>query len=112
MRNTVDICNNLTDIDAMMSRIECSAGTWIDAEMVCSDIGQFRRRGKVRHCKTGQLVSVLGAIPDTYFSIPATTKTEHGYVTSADDGALEFRPHTEQTQSPAEYRKEYRRACR
>lgn len=86
--------------------------TWIEGEMMCSDIGQFRRRGLAFHEKSGELVRFDGAIPDTYFSIPATTKTEHGYVTGREDGELEFRPHTKQTLSPVEYRKKYRERCK
>jgi hypothetical protein len=54
----------------------------------------------------------MGGIPDTFFSIPATTKEQHGYVTGRDDGELEFRPHTDQSQSPAEFRKQYKKDCK
>jgi hypothetical protein len=84
--------------------------TSIDCEEVCSDIGQFRRKFKAFHCKTGELVKGVGAIPDSFFSIPATTDKEHGYVTMRHDGELEFRPHTAQDNlTPAEYRRQYRR---
>lgn len=86
--------------------------TWIDREEVCRDIGQFNRRATVFHISTGKLVNCRAAIPDTFFSIPATTATEHGYITGRDDGELEFRPHTDQTKTPAEFRKEYRKRCR
>ena len=84
--------------------------TWVEGEMWCTDYGQFRRRGLVRHSVTKALVRVRCDVPDTYFSIPATTDTEHGYVTTADSGELEFRPHTTQDQTPAEFRKETRKA--
>jgi len=85
--------------------------TWVEGEMMCTDYGQFKRRGLVRHAKTKELVRVQCDIPDTFFSIPATTTTEHGYVTGNDDTKeFEFRPHTEQKQTPAEYRKKVRRA--
>ena len=83
--------------------------TWIEGEEWCTDYGQFRRRGLVRHCETKKLVNVRLDIPDSYFSIPATTDTEHGYVTSTEEG-FEFRPHTDQTQTPTEFRKEVKKA--
>jgi hypothetical protein len=68
----------------------------------------------VRHETTGELVRVRLDIPDTWFSIPATTKNEHGFVTSREDaaGAAEFLfiPHTHQSQTPAQFRKETRAA--
>lgn len=91
-------------------------GTWIDSEEVQTDYGQFRRRGLVIHSRTKELVKVRMDMADTVFSIPATTDTEHGYVTTfvhGDNAELEdfeFRPHTEQTQTPAEYRRSMRRA--
>ncbi len=88
--------------------------TWIDGEMVCTDHGKFERRGIVRHSKTGKLVTVKADVADTFFSIPATTQNEHGYVSVVDLGdygtELHFRPHTEQKQSPAAYRREVRKA--
>lgn len=81
-------------------------------EEMCRDYGQFRRKARVFHSKTGELVTCRADIPDTYFSIPATTKTEHGYITGRDDGELEFRPHTFQdVQTPAEFRKQYKKDC-
>lgn len=75
--------------------------TCIEGESLCSDYGQFRRKGLVRHEKTRELVRVRADIPDTWFSIPATTESEHGFVTSREDaeGNAEFLfiPHTEQT---------------
>lgn len=84
--------------------------TWLEGEMWCTDYGQFRRRGLVRHSGTKELVRVRADVADTFFSIPATTDTEHGYVTGADSGELEFRPHTSQEQTPAQFRKELRKA--
>lgn len=86
--------------------------TWIEGEMWCTDYGQFRRRGLVRHSKTGELVKCRLDIPDTVFSIPATTDTEHGYVTGNDNGEFEFRPHTDQSASPVQFRKNYRKDCK
>lgn len=86
--------------------------TSIEPEEKCSDIGQFRRKAKAFHSKTGKLVTCQAGIPDTCFSIPATTKTEHGYITGREDGELEFRPHTDQTMTPVEYRKDYRKQCK
>lgn len=89
--------------------------TWIEGEMMCSDVGQFRRRAYVIHKQTGQLVLCTATIPDTYFSIPATTKTETGYITSEEVDAVNrfvFVPHTEQNETPAAFRKAYRKACR
>ncbi len=85
--------------------------TWIEGEMMCTDYGQFRRRGLVRHSVSGELVRVRCDIPDTYFSIPATTATEHGYVTGTETG-FEFRPHADQTESPVQYRAGVRKAYR
>lgn len=88
--------------------------TCIEGECLCTDHGKFERRGLVRHEKTKGLVRVRLDIPDTWFSIPATTATEHGFVTSREDaaGAAEFLfvPHTEQTKTPAQFRKETRAA--
>jgi len=85
--------------------------TWIEGEMMQDDYGQFKRRGLVVHSVTKELVSVRLDIADTYFSIPATTDKEHGYITGNDDnGEFEFRPHTDQSQSPSDYRKECRRS--
>lgn len=87
--------------------------TFIDSEEVCTDIGQFRRRALAIHSKTGQLVACKAAVADTFFSIPAVTPTEHGYITGGrDDGELEFRPHTDQTMTPTKYKKDYRRRCK
>ena len=86
--------------------------TFIDPEEKCRDIGQFVRRALVFHSKTNELIACKAAIPDTYLSIPATTTTEHGYITGREDGELEFRPHTDQTMTPAEYRKDYRKRCK
>ena len=87
--------------------------TWLEGEMWNTDYGQFRRRGLVRHAKqSGVLVKVRCDVPDTYFSIPATTDTEHGYVTvNNDTGELEFRPHTDQAKmTPAQFRKSVKKA--
>jgi hypothetical protein len=86
--------------------------TCIESEYLCSGYGQFARRGLVRHEKTRELVRVSLDIPDTWFSIPAVTKTEHGFITSREDesGAAEllFVPHTDQTRTPAQFRKDVR----
>jgi len=83
--------------------------TWMEGELWNTDYGQFRRRGLVRHSVTKKLVRVRADVPDTVFSIPATTAEEHGFLACLD-GKLEFRPHTTQDFSPAEYRKEVRKA--
>lgn len=81
------------------------------SEDVQTDYGQFRRKGKVFHKNTGKLVSVRADIADTYFSIPAVTATEHGFISvNEDTNELQFTPHTEQTQTPAEYRKSLKKA--
>jgi len=87
-------------------------GTGIEAEAACMDYGQFRRKAIAVHSVTGKLVKCRGDIPDTYFSIPATTDTEHGYLTGNDKGELEFRPHTEQNETPAQFRAKTRKAYR
>ena len=90
--------------------------TWIDSEDVQTDYGQFRRRGLVIHCKTKQLVKVRLDMPDSFFSAPATTDTEHGFVTTFDNEHnngikdFEFRPHTDQTMTPSEYRRSVKEA--
>jgi hypothetical protein len=87
--------------------------TWIEGEMMQDDYGQFKRRGLVVHSVTNELVTVRLDIADTYFSIPATTNKEHGYITgNGDTGEFEFRPHTDQSQSPSDYRKQYRKDCK
>lgn len=86
--------------------------TWIDREERCRHIGSFARRATVFHSVTGKLVNCRAAIPDTVFSIPATTATEHGFITGRDDGELEFVPHIVQRESPEDFRKSYRKNCR
>lgn len=88
--------------------------TFIDPEEKCKDIGHFTRNALVYHSiRTGGLVKCKATIPDTFFSIPATTNEEHGYITSRNDGELEFRPHTDQSkETPAQFRKNYKKACR
>jgi hypothetical protein len=84
--------------------------TSLDSESVQTDYGQFRRKGKAFHRVTGKLVSVRADIADTWFSIPATTATEHGYLSMNDEGELQFTPHTEQTETPAQFRKSLKKA--
>ena len=85
--------------------------THLMSEDVQTDYGQFRRKGKAFHRNTGKLVSVRADIADTWFSIPATTATEHGFISvNEDTKELQFTPHTEQTQTPAEYRKSLKKA--
>lgn len=88
----------------------CKGGTWIEAEEACSDYGQFKRKAIAKHNVTGELVNCRVDIADTFFSIPATTKTETGYITGTDLGELEFRPHISQDETPAQYRKSVKRA--
>lgn len=88
-----------------------AGSTWIEGEMWCSDYGQFRRRGLVRHAITNELVKVRCDIPDTFFSIPATTNTEHGFVMGTDEPEFKFVPHTDQEGlTPAEYRKSVKKS--
>jgi hypothetical protein len=87
--------------------------TFIDREEKCTKIGQFSRKSKAFHSKTNQLVICMATIPDTFFSIPATTEDEHGYIGLRDDGELEFRPHTDQGGiTPDQYRKNYKKGCK
>ncbi len=86
--------------------------TFIEPEEKCRDLGQFTRKAKVFHSKTGELVKCRATIPDTFFSVPATTDKEHGYITVRPDWELEFRPHNDQSKSPAQYRKDYRKRCK
>jgi hypothetical protein len=86
--------------------------TWIEGELWCTEYGQFSRRGLVRHSTTGELIKVRCDIPDTYFSMPATSRNQHGYVTSNDNKEFEFRPHTDQIQSPKDFRKQYKKDCK
>lgn len=91
--------------------IRCSADTWVDSEEVCSDIGQFRRKFRAIHQDTRCVVRGKAAVADTFFSIPATTVKEHGFLTN-ENGVLVFVPHTDQSQTPADYRKECRQQCK
>ena len=85
--------------------------THLMSEDVQTDYGQFRRKGKVFHRDTGKLVSVRADIADTWFSIPATTELEHGFISvNGDTKELQFTPHIQQTQTPAEYRKSLKKA--
>lgn len=82
--------------------------TWIEGEMWCTDYGQFRRRALARHKKTNELVLCHADIPDTYFSIPACTESEHGYITSSETG-FEFNPDLDQSQPIKQWKKQYRK---
>jgi hypothetical protein len=85
--------------------------SYLMPESVQSDYGQFRRKGKVFHRVTGKLVSVRADISDTWFSIPATTVAEHGFLSMNDETKeLQFTPHTEQTETPAQFRKSLKKA--
>ena len=90
--------------------------TQIESEGLCSDYGRFERKGEVRHVLSKQLVRVRADIADTWFSIPATTATENGYVTSREeaDGSKElvFIPYTSQNERPAQYRARVRKESR
>lgn len=92
-------------------------GTWIDPEERCCDIHNFSRQAMALHHETGELLRCKATINDTWFSTPATTDTQHGYITGAgsEDGKerwLEFRPHTDQTMTPAQWRRDYKRRCK
>ena len=54
----------------------------------CSDYGQFRREFVALHDKTGAVVRGRADIPDTHFSIPATTDHEHGFLMINDEDEL------------------------
>jgi len=84
--------------------------TWIEGEMMNLDYGQFRRRGLVWHSVTGELVQVRLDVPDTFFSIPATTETEYGFVTVKAKGEFMFIPNDEQRVSPAQFRKDLKKS--
>ena len=83
--------------------------TSIQSEEVQNDYGHFGRIARAFHKDTGEIVNCRADIPDTFFSIPATTKDQHGCITGRDDGELEFRPHTNQTQTPASFRNQYKK---
>ena len=85
--------------------------TQIESEGLCTDYGRFERKGEVRHVLSKQLVRVRADISDTWFSIPATTATETGYVTSRGD-ELVFIPHTSQSETPVQYRARVRKESR
>jgi len=83
--------------------------TCIESEELCTDYGKFERKGEVRHKVSRELIRVRADIADTWFSIPATSDIEHGYVTAQEkvDGLRElvFIPHTNQLdETPAQYR--------
>lgn len=84
--------------------------TWLESEQVQSDYGQFQRRGLVRHAVSGKLIRVWADIPDTYFSAPATTEKESGYLLAANGEEIIFMPYEDQSQTPAEFRKEVKGA--
>ena len=81
--------------------------TCIESEELCTGYGKFERKGEVRHRMSGELVRVRADLSDTWFSIPATTATEHGFVLLSCLGGEEmvFIPHTNQLdETPAQYR--------
>lgn len=92
--------------------------TWIEGEMWCTDYGQFRRRALVYHKDTDQLVSCKADVPDTFFSIPAYTKTEHGFITCREEPdtnkptGFVFNPDKDQSQSVKDWKKEYKKCYR
>jgi len=88
--------------------IRFSANTWVEPEDCCTDYGQFRRKFRAYHKNTRCIVTGKADVADTFFSIPATTKAEHGFLTN-DDGLLVFYPHDDQTETPSDWRKAYAR---
>ena len=85
--------------------------THLMSEDVQNNYGQFRRKGKVFYRKTEKLISVRADIADTWFSIPATTASEHGFVSiNTESGEFQFIPHMDQTQTPSDYRKSVKKA--
>lgn len=86
---------------------EFEEGTYLESEAACNMPWQFKRKGKASHDKASKPVKVRAAVADTFFSIPATTKEEHGYL-YMDNGVLTFAPHDDQPKTPSQYRKRYR----
>ena len=84
--------------------------TYIDSEEVCRGADDFNRKALAFHAHTQELVRCKAAVADTYFTISATTETEHGYIVIRDDNELQFRPDIHQNQTPAEFRRTYKKA--
>ena len=84
--------------------------TCMESDELCTDYGKFERKGEVRHKVSRELIRVRADLADTWFSIPATSDIEHGYVTAQENpdgirGELVFIPHTNQLdETPAQYR--------
>lgn len=97
-----------------MAAFPITAGpTWLDSEVVQSDYAQFRRRGIVRHALTNALIPIWADMPDTYFSTPAITKNEAGYISITEcrpdyGDYLTFHPYKDK--KPGELKKELRKA--
>lgn len=89
----------------MSERNRYGEETWMDEEEVQTDYGQFRRKFVANHRFSNRKVAGRADIPDTCFSIPATTPVEHGYLSVDSEGVLIFTPHTNQDESVVEYRK-------
>jgi len=85
--------------------------TQIESEGFCTDYGRFERKGEVRHVLSKALVRVRADIADTWFSTPATTTTESGYVTLREE-ELVFIPYTSQSETPVQYRARIRKDSR
>lgn len=68
-------------------------GTWLESESFCYPNGGMKRRACVRF-PDGKLRIVRCGISDTFFSIPVHKSDGDGFLTVADDGALEFIKHT------------------
>jgi hypothetical protein len=88
--------------------------TCMESDEFCTDYGKFERKGEVRHKVSRELIRVRADLSDTWFSIPATTTTEHGYVTAQEEvdsrQELVFIPHTNQLdETPAQYRARWRK---
>jgi len=89
--------------------------TCLESECLCTYHGKFERKGVVRHKISQELIRVRADVADTWFSIPATTATEHGFIVVKDDRSdnkeLTFIPHTDQLkETPAQYRSRIRKA--
>lgn len=65
-------------------------GTFLRDEEVCYPDGKMRRKGAAIHAESGRLVAVRAGIADTYFTVPARSGKERGFLTVEEDGEGRF----------------------
>ena len=84
--------------------------TFLEDEEKCKEVFSFSRKFSAFHSQTKRKVKGSATIADTYFTIPATTATQYGFLSSRADGELEFTPFSVQLVTPKEFQKQYKKS--